>query len=227
MHFHCLQHDEFEKPAYITEWININGHNLTFTYFIKNDQLPPHSSYDVLLIMGGPMGAYDEDIFPWLKKEKIYIKEAIDLNKKVIGICLGCQLLAAAMGSKVYPHEEKEIGFFPVKKVGSHPVFYNFPESIIVFHWHGDTFDLPKNAQLIFSSDVCANQAFICNNNVLGLQFHLEINKSLIHSWLENCGNEFDKSRYTQKKESIIDGLKYVPTCNLLLDDLLTRFISL
>jgi GMP synthase-like glutamine amidotransferase len=177
--------------------------------------------------MGGPMGAYDEDIYSWLHKEKIFIKESIGLNKKVIGICLGSQLLASAIGSNVYPNTEKEIGFFPVKKVGTHSVFDGFPETAMVFHWHGDTFDLPKNAQLIFSTDICPNQAFICNNNVLGLQFHIEITEQLIQSWLIEGGDEFGKSRYAQNKDSIIDGLKYIPTCNLLLDDLLNRFLSL
>jgi GMP synthase-like glutamine amidotransferase len=173
------------------------------------------------------MGAYEENIYPWLKKEKILIKEAIDLNKKVIGICLGSQLLASAMGSKVYQNSEKEIGFFPIIKVGEHPIFDGFPESAIVFHWHGDTFDLPKNSELIFSSDVCRNQAFVYNNNVLGLQFHIEITEKLIQNWLNEGNNEFGKSRYTQSKEEIIQGLKYIPTCNLLLDDLLTKFLSL
>jgi GMP synthase-like glutamine amidotransferase len=227
MRFHCLQHIEIEEPAYIKDWINQNGHSLTLTKFFENEELQLHSAYDILLIMGGPMGAYDEDIYPWLRKEKIFIKEAIGLNKKVIGICLGSQLLAAAIGSKVYPNKEKEIGFFPIKKVSNHKVFDGFPDSAMVFHWHGDTFDLPKNSQLIFSSEVCTNQAFICNDNVLGLQFHIEITEQLIQSWLIEGGDEFDKNDYTQSKESIIEGLKYIPTCNLLLDDLLTKFLSL
>jgi GMP synthase-like glutamine amidotransferase len=227
MRFHCLQHIEFEEPAYISDWVNQNGYSMSFTKFYLNEELPKHSNYDVLLIMGGPMGVNDEDIYPWLRKEKEFIKEAIDLNKKVVGICLGSQLLASAMGSKVYPNSEKEIGFFPIIKVSEHPVFNGFPESALVFHWHGDTFDLPKNAKLIFSSEVCTNQAFVYNNYVLGLQFHIEITEKLIESWLVEGNNEFGRSRYTQSKEEIIQGLKYIPTCNLLLDDLLTKFLSL
>ena len=81
MHFHCLQHVVIEEPAYITEWIIQKGHSLTFTKFFANEKLPQHSDYDVLLVMGGAMGACDDDIYTWLGKEKIFIKESIELNK--------------------------------------------------------------------------------------------------------------------------------------------------
>jgi len=226
LQFHCLQHKAFEGPDKIGEWIINNEYSLSFTKFYLNEPLPQHSDYDVLIVMGGPMGVYDESKYPWLIEEKKFLKEAISKNKKILGVCLGSQLLANVLGAKVYPNKEKEIGFFPINKIQSQSTLLsNFPENFIVFQWHGDTFDLPAGAKLLASSDVCKNQAFAYGNNVLALQFHFEVTETSIDEFLIQGKNEIVEKPYIQSVDEIKKGYKFIPTCNLLLDELLQKFI--
>ena len=211
MHIHCLQHVAFENPGTVAEWALINHHSISYTYFFENDfSFPVIKNIDALLIMGGYMNADEEDKFPWLRQEKAFIKTAIQQGKKVIGICLGSQLVAAALGSKVYASSEKEIGFLPgevYKEALAHPFFDHFNNPYTVFHWHGDTFDLPQNALLVASSGVCKHQAYLIGNQVLGLQFHLEMNETVMEDMLLHDGQELEeKGTYIQSKETIKNG---------------------
>ncbi len=215
MHIHCFQHVPFENPGTILEWIKENGHTISYTYFFdKEYTLPQLNEYDCLLIMGGNMNVDEEEKFPWLKKEKQIIKQTIDAGKKVIGICLGSQLIAAAMGKKVYKGEEKEIGFFPISfndAAFQLFLFNHFPKEYTVFHWHGDTFDLPDKSVLLASTPVCTNQAFIIDNNVLGLQFHFEMNETVIENMILHDGDEIrEKGNYIQSVDEIKRNYHYL-----------------
>jgi len=194
MRIHCFQHVPFETPGTILEWIEQHKHTITYTNFWEKEYiLPKPGEYDCLLIMGGYMNVDEEEKFPWLKEEKQQIKKAIDARKKVIGICLGSQLIAAASGKEVYKGKKKEIGFFPLNfsdKALEHSLFNHFSKEYTVFHWHGDTFDLPDNARLVASTPVCRNQAFIIENNVLALQFHFEMNETVIEDMTLHDGDE-------------------------------------
>ena len=156
MKIHIIQHVAFEPAGMIIDWAKINKHSLTHSLvFEENISWPAMSEFDMLVIMGGPMGVHEEDKFEWLRTEKIFIKKAVAANKIVLGICLGSQLLAEALGAKVYPGHEKEIGFFPVTKTDAgkqDELFSAVPGTWNVFHWHGDTFELPKGAALLASS---------------------------------------------------------------------------
>jgi GMP synthase-like glutamine amidotransferase len=173
MHIHCFQHVPFETPGTILEWIRQHKHTITYTkFFEKEYTLRIPDEHDCLLIMGGNMNVDEEEKFPWLKTEKQQIKKSIDAGKKVIGICLGSQLIAAASGKKVYKGKEKEIGFFPITfsdKALEHSLFNHFPKEYRVFHWHGDTFDLPDNAQLIASTPVCTKPGIRYRRECAGL----------------------------------------------------------
>jgi GMP synthase-like glutamine amidotransferase len=211
VNIHCLQNVSFENPGTIAEWAALNHHAVSYTYFFENDfSFPPMENMDALLIMGGYMNVDEEEKFPWLKQEKQFIRAAIDAGKKVMGICLGSQLLAAACGSKVYPAKEKEIGFFPVQftaEAMAHPLFIHFNNPCTIFHWHGDTFDLPDNALLIASTDSCKHQAYLIGNQVLGLQFHFEMNEAIIEDMLLHDGRELEeKGKYIQSKATIKNG---------------------
>lgn len=213
MIIHCFQHVPFETPATILEWIDKHKYSISYTYFFEKDfLLPALKDFDCLLVMGGPLNVDEEEKFPWLKQEKQMIKQAIDAGKKVMGICLGSQLIAAALNKKVYQAREKEIGFFPVTFINEalqHQVFNHFLKTYTVFHWHGNTFDLPDNAQLIASTDVCANQAFIIANQVLALQFHIEMNETIIEKLISNCAAELEeKGNYIQSAEEIRKGYR-------------------
>ena len=140
----------------------------------------------MLVIMGGPMGTYEEDTYPWLKDEKLFVRKAIHSDKAVLGICLGSQIIANALGAAVYPNKEKEIGWLPISFIdkASQDLFGSETVSPIVFQWHGDTFDLPENATLLASSDLYPNQAFTLGKNILALQFHVEVAADSLEKWL-------------------------------------------
>jgi GMP synthase-like glutamine amidotransferase len=207
MKIHILQHVSFENPGIIVDWANENNHTLSYTFLFEDDPAYPEpGQIDMLIIMGGPMGVYEEAVLPWMKEEKTFIKTCIAADKTVLGICLGAQLLAEALGAKVYPHHTKEIGFFPALKTMAaekDKLFNNLPEEWPVFHWHGDTFDLPEGAALLFKTDACKNQAYR-KGKCIGLQFHPEVNEKLLLSMVENEKHELVKAEYVQTEEEIL-----------------------
>lgn len=204
---HTLMHVPFEGLGCIEQWILKNGHSLSYTHFYENYQLPNTDDIDWLIVMGGPMGVYDEAQYPWLIVEKGFIKKAIDNGKTVIGICLGSQLIAEVLGAKVYPNKQKEIGWFDVKLSDSanlNPMVDNFESSFPVFHWHGDTFDLPTGCIRLFYSDLTVNQGFIYNNRVLALQFHFEVTLKSLNNMVENGVDELHPSVGIQRASEIL-----------------------
>ena len=143
--------------------------------------LPKHDDVDLLIIMGGVMSVNDEVIYPWLKQEKEWIRQFIALNKPVIGLCLGSQLIASALGASVTKNKYEEIGWWSVFKVdgaAQHDAtkqIFDFPDDVLALSWHNDTFELPENAVLLAGSAACAHQAYQYKHNVLAFQFHPEI----------------------------------------------------
>lgn len=207
MRIHYLQHVPFEGLASIEQWLTTKDHILSATKFYNGDSLPSIDDLDWVIVMGGPMNIYEDDKYPWLTWEKHFIAEAIKKNKIVIGICLGSQLIADVLGSKVYQGQQKEIGWYPIQvttEAQTHQVFASLPASFTVFHWHGDTFDLPPGAVRLAYSEVCANQAFIYGDRVLGLQFHLESTQDSVRQIIENCALELVAGKYIQKAEEML-----------------------
>jgi GMP synthase-like glutamine amidotransferase len=208
MHIHCLQHVPYESPGSILEWAAVGGHTMSCSHLFEADiKYPPIAAIDVLLIMGGSMSVNEEAKYPWLKVEKAYIKSVIDAGKKVIGICLGAQLIASVLGAAVYKGKQTEIGFFRAKFTSiaqQNPWFAHFPENYTLFHWHGDTFDLPERARLMASTRACRNQAFVVGENVLALQFHPEMTVEAIEQMLQHDGAELnEKGKYIQCVDAI------------------------
>jgi GMP synthase-like glutamine amidotransferase len=231
MRIHCLQHVAFESPGTILSWAGQKGHTITYTNFFEPAfLLPSLQDFDMLLIMGGYMNVDEEESFPWLKKEKQWINEAITNGKKVIGICLGAQLIASALGCKVYKGKEKEIGFFPVQfsdEAKSLAYFSHFTNPYTLFHWHGDTFDLPAGAVLVASTDVCRHQAFLIGEQVLGLQFHLEMNEETVELMMANDGNELlEGGNHIQSSVEIRGGYTFLKRNREDIFVLLNKFIN-
>jgi GMP synthase-like glutamine amidotransferase len=207
MNVHIIQHVDFEKPGLIEDWANENNHIISFTHLYKNQLSPDLNNFDLLIIMGGPMGVYDFDKYPWISKELDFIRKCVEKNKAILGICLGAQLLASALGARVYEGPNKEIGWLPVSWKKS-PI-NNIPDQHNVFHWHGDTFDIPNGATHLASSKGVPNQAFIYNNNVIGLQFHLEVNSQSVDLMLKNCIDDLTDGKYVQSIEEIKNGSSF------------------
>ncbi len=203
MHIHFIQHMLFEYPASISDWASGKNHSTSCSRIFEDALFPAVDTFDMLVIMGGAMGVYEDDKYPWIPAEKSFIRNAIAANKKVLGICLGAQLIAEALGAKVFPHTLKEIGWLPVEKVEPHALTEKLPQMFTTFHWHGDTFTLPENAVHLFKTKACEQQGFIYNNHVAGLQFHMEIKEDLLNGMTEHERAELIKADYVQTEEEI------------------------
>jgi len=207
MNIHIIQHVSFEPAGMIADWAAMREYPVTYTYlFEKEIHWPSVNDIDMLVILGGPMGVYEEDKFEWMRDEKSFVKDMVLAGKIVLGICFGSQILAEVLGAKVYPSKEKEIGFFPVTKTRQgkqDEVFSNSPESWNVFHWHGDTFDLPEDAVHLFESPACKHQVFR-KANCTGIQFHPEVDSALLRSMIDNERHELVKAAYVQTEEEIL-----------------------
>jgi GMP synthase-like glutamine amidotransferase len=205
MRVHCLQHVAFEGLGSIAPWLEKAGHSLSRSMLHASPELPPSASFDALVAMGGPMSVNDEEEHPWLAGEKRLVREAIESGKPVLGICLGAQLIASSLGSKVYRNAEKEIGWFPVEGLPlEDPSLFRFPLSLRAFHWHGETFDLPPGARRIARSAACENQAFQLGDSTLALQFHLETRPESARALVENCRDELEPSRFVQGEGELL-----------------------
>ncbi len=209
MRAHYLQHVPFEGLGSIENWLRQAGYDISCTRFYESEPLPPVSDVDLLVVMGGPMSVHDEDRYPWLVLEKAFIKAFIDSGKPVLGVCLGAQLIATVAGGSVKTNKEKEIGWFPIRSVvRSEEDDFVFPENVEVFHWHGETFDLPPGAKRLAESVACKNQAFQLGSSVIGLQFHLESTPNSVKQLVSNCRDELVFAPFVQSEEEILSKAK-------------------
>ena len=210
---HFLQHVPFEDSANIGLWAQKNGYLLTNTKLFNNENLPDENDIDILAIMGGPMNIYQYRDYPWLKDEKIFIEKAIAKKVKIIGVCLGAQLIADVLGVKISQNHNIEIGWHDIQltETGTtSKLFKNLPNQFTAFHWHGDTFEIPTGALHLAKSKACENQAFQYDNNVIALQFHLEYSVESIEKMLEHCSNELIDTPFVQKEKQIRQGYSYI-----------------
>ncbi len=225
LRIHILQHVAFEGPGCLLNWFKQHNCTLTYTRFYEADaQLPKPADFDRLVIMGGPMGVYETDKYAWLEAEKAFIRETIAAGKSVVGICLGSQLIAAALGAEVYPNKLPEIGWFPILKTeagAGEPLLENFDHTTPVFHWHGDTFNLPEGAKHLFYSEACRNQGYLIGNKVLGLQFHLEVTGESLQGMINHVGDELVPAQYIQSTEAILGRQELIATNNQLMYSLM------
>jgi GMP synthase-like glutamine amidotransferase len=228
MRAHVLQHVAFEGPASIGQWLMSNGFDITFTRFYETGSiLPQVDEVDIVVVMGGPMSVNDEALYPWLISEKRFVREVIDAEKPVLGICLGAQLIANAMGQRVYPNAEREIGWFPIQAVANEePGVFVFPSETEVFHWHGETFNIPHGSFLLASSQGCLNQAFQFKSHVIGLQFHLETTPDSAREIAAHCRSELIPSRYVQDESEILAvSAERYQRINALMGDVLSHLV--
>ena len=180
-----LQHIACEPPAAFEDELRSRGLDATCVELDEGEALPDWLDFPAIVVMGGPMAAYDETEHPWLVGEKRLLREAVDAGVPVWGVCLGAQLLASALGARVYRGEEPEVGVLPVhltSEAADDPVFAGAPSSFPALQWHGDSFDLPDGAALLASSPAYPHQAFRVGRSY-GLQFHIEVPLSLATDW--------------------------------------------
>ena len=218
MRIHYLQHVPFENPGIILSWAERRKYPVTCTRLFEDQKLPAGEDFDWLVIMGGPMNIYEEEKYPWLVREKEFIKEAVSKNKIILGLCLGAQLIADVIGGRVIQNQYKEIGWFPVtftKEALALPQFSHLPVNPVVFEWHGDTFiDLPEESMLLASNEACRNQAFAYGGRVYGFQFHMENTMQIITDLIENCRDEMVPGLCIQSAGEIMAGTGFIDQNN-------------
>lgn len=225
MHAVILQHHPIEGPGSLTSWLDRCTTSYQIVKLYDKGQCPPSDAVDLLIILGGPMSVNDEEKFPWLQGEKSFIRQVIDRNRPVLGICLGSQLIASALGAKVKANRDKEIGWLPIEGLPA-----NAPlalPSTTVFHWHGDTFELPDDAILLARSEACAHQAFLYKEKVLALQFHLETTPELVKLFIETGRDELVAAPFIQTSQEILHApADLYRAGNKLLEGLLNRLTN-
>lgn len=225
-----FMHVPFEGPAAIRDWLSQKGfviHEVqTWTVANWHSLALP----DWLVIMGGPMAAWDDTAYPWLAEEAAFIRRCIDAHKAVLGICLGAQLIARTLGARVWKNAHREIGWWPVTATHAgqtHPLGALFCTSPSVLHWHGDTFDIPAGAVHLAQSEACANQVFAYGDHVLALQCHLEMRRPHVERLAHFCADELATGGpYIQSADKVLDPAAPFAASEALLRQLLDRFQS-
>lgn len=181
---YAIQHLAFEDLGSLEDTFYQLGFRVRY-FEAGVDDLSPALNYEGLtIVLGGPISVYETEDYPFLVDEIAGLKQRLAANKPTIGICLGAQLIAHALGAKVYAGHQKEIGWGLLEIKAAEPNILLPLKDTHVLHWHGDTFDLPENAILLASSAIYPNQAFSIGNNILALQFHLEIAEQSFEKWL-------------------------------------------
>ncbi len=204
MHAHYFKHVPFEGLGSMEAWLREAGYAIGATRWYAGECAPDPAELDLLIVMGGPMSVNDEAGYPWLTAEKDFIRRWIESDRPLLGVCLGAQLIASALGARVYPNADKEIGWYPVTAITPLPVpAFHFPPAQTVFHWHGETFDLPSGAIHLARSAGCEHQAFQVGRHVIGLQFHLETTPETAAALIENCRDELTPATYVQDEATL------------------------
>lgn len=205
MKISVLQHAAYEGPGEIALWAKRRGHALVEHHLYRGDALPETDSFDLLVVMGGEMNIYQYRDWPWLKPESAFIRSALEAGKRVVGICLGAQLIADALGARVVQNPEYEIGWLPVQWTDeSRKVFPSLGAATTVLHWHGDTFALPAGATRLAASEGCAEQGFVIEEKCLALQFHMEVDPALAKRFVESQVH-WPTGRFAQTPEVILE----------------------
>jgi len=205
MHIHFFEHDPMEGIGTFDDLLFERSWTASHTFWDRDGQPPALDSWDLLVVMGGPMNVYEDVNHPWLAPEKAYLDQAIACGRPVLGVCLGAQLLAERLGAPVTRNEYTEIGWSQLQVASDvrapGELFEFLPATANVFQWHGDTFALPEGARSIGATKACQNQGFI-KDNVVGLQFHLEVDPNSLRGLIK--AQPHFKGPYIQKPDTFL-----------------------
>ncbi|KRM88506.1 type 1 glutamine amidotransferase [Liquorilactobacillus vini] len=201
MRINIIQHTPNERPGLIKTWAQIHQHTIYIYHPYQFGIFPRIEETDLLIILGGPMSVNDS--LPWLKTERQLIESALATKVPILGICLGAQQIIKTLGGQITAAPIKEAGWAPVylKEQITPPL----PRKLTVFHWHGETFSLPLAAKLLFSSKLVKNQGFVYQGNVIGLQFHLELELENLREIVINDGNYLNSSIFKQSSQQVLN----------------------
>lgn len=222
-----LQHVPFEGLGSIGGWLEERSLRIGWTRLFADDPPPGLDGLDLLIALGGPMSVNDEARLPWLAVEKRVLREAIARGVPVLGVCLGAQLIASALGARVRRAGVPEIGWFPIEAVPGPDGTFRFPAACTVFHWHGETFDLPEGAVRLARSGPCDNQAFQVARHVIGLQVHPEMTPDGAHALAAHCRDELVPGPYVHSEQELrATPVAHYHAANALMDEVLGHLLA-
>lgn len=225
MRTHWLQHVPYEGLGHLEGWLAARSASVACTRLFAGDPLPDPATVDLLVILGGPMSVNDEDALPWLRAEKAFIRGAIDAGCGVLGICLGAQLVASALGAKVGPSPEREVGWWPVTAcdAADNGDGFRFPAAVTCLQWHGESFALPPGAIHLAQSPGCPHQAMQVGKRVLGVQFHPEATPAWVGAVLSHSPGALLPGRFvTTEADLTVDLETRCRPANLLAENMLS-----
>lgn len=228
MRLHFLEHDDLDfSNTNISVWAKRKGYDIAQTYLCNHEELPAFDDFDWLMVMGGSPHAWEEEVNPWLPDEKAFIREAVKRDKIILGICFGAQLVAEALGGRVSPNEQKEIGWYEVHltpKGEKSFLFQGLPETFVTFHWHSDHFFLPPGCSSLAFTEPTANQTFICDGHpVVGVQFHPEYTRELVKYFSLEYGHEWKQGPFVSSKEAVLAQTEQIPETHWLMEAILNN----
>lgn len=227
-----IEHVAHEGPGTIARALGRRGVSIKKIRLHKGERLPRKDrlrDYSCVIVMGGPMGVYEPDVYPFINDEVRLLKSALQMGTPILGICLGAQILAYAAGASVYKSGVKEIGWYKLDFNASgqkDPLFAGLGEEETVFQWHGDTFDIPSGAKNLASSKLIENQLIKAGGNSYGLQFHLEVTGEMVEDWVRVNASELDSLKGTIDPVKILaDTPIYIEKLNRMGEAVFNRFL--
>jgi GMP synthase-like glutamine amidotransferase len=227
MRIHYIQHHPAFEVGSIAHWAQKKKHQLTGTDLSKGELIPELGEFDMLISLGGPMGAYEEGRHLWIKQERSLMGEAIVAGKLILAFGLGAQILSQALRGGIHKNPYREIGFGEVRfnKDGQQsPLLIGLPEKITVLHWHKDLFEVPRDGHLLAKSKGCKSQGFRFHDRVMGFQFHLETTPEIIEALIKKCRGDIVKGQFVQSPDELIVASKKCKNMNGLLERILDNY---
>jgi GMP synthase-like glutamine amidotransferase len=228
MRIQLIEHDpeDFSRTN-ISFWAAEKGHQVNQIYVCNNEALPPLDSFDWLMVMGGSQNAWDDQANSWLQEEKEFVAEALAQDKLFLGICFGAQVLAEALGGRIFPNKHEEIGWHEVSltEAGRESfLFQNVPSSFVSFHWHSDHFSLPGNCTRLAFSSPTENQAFTCSERpAVGLQFHPEYTRDMVKYYAADHSQDWVPDKYVNSGDEVLARTEKLPDTYWLMETLLNN----
>jgi GMP synthase-like glutamine amidotransferase len=228
MRIQLIEHDpeDFSRTN-ISLWATDKGYRVNQIYVCNNEELPPVDSFDWLMVMGGSQHAWDEGGNSWLQKEKAFMSDVLAAGKIILGICFGAQLLAEALGGKLFPNPHREIGWYEVslnRKGQESFLFQDIPPSFVTFHWHSDHFSLPQTCTRLAYSKASNNQAFVCKGRPLvGLQFHPEYTREMVMYFAREHSRDWIEDEYVSTNDDVLARTEEIPDTYWLMETLLNN----
>jgi GMP synthase-like glutamine amidotransferase len=230
LRIHWLQHVPFEGLGSIESWALARGVALTTTRLHAGESLPALAAIDGLVVMGGPMSVHDVDAHPWLTAELRFVEEVLRAEKRMLGICLGAQIMARALAAPVRRNAHREIGWFPISwtpGAKGTSLFADMPTDPLVPHWHGETFEIPRGCVHLATSEACRNQAFMTQDGKgVAFQCHPEMRPAGLDALTRHASRDLAPGPYVQRADEILAKPERCATLAPMMERILDRLFA-